>query len=99
MLASYFPDFMVKTSEHIYLVETKAQDQMDQANVKQKQLGAIDWVSKVNELDSEDRMNRKWHYILLGEETFYSLKNNGASIIDIFDYCELSKARVENRLF
>jgi type III restriction enzyme len=99
MLASYFPDFMVKTSEHIYLVETKAQDQLDQANVKQKQLGAIDWVSKVNELESEDRMNRNWHYVLLGEETFYSLKNNGASIIDIFEYCKLTKARIENQLF
>lgn len=99
MLATYFPDFMVKTREHVYLVETKAQDQLDQANVKQKQLGAIDWVSKVNELEPEDRMNRQWRYVLLGEETFYTMRNHGASIVDIFEYGELSRARIENRLF
>lgn len=99
MLASYYPDFIVKYNHDIYLVETKAQDQLENENVKQKQIGALDWIKQVNELKPEDRMNGTWHYILLGDSTFYSMKDDGAGLGDIFDYCELTKAKIEGTLF
>ncbi|MEC1788616.1 DEAD/DEAH box helicase family protein [Schinkia azotoformans] len=99
MLASYYPDFIVKYNHDIYLVETKAQDQLENENVKQKQNGALDWIKQVNELNPDDRMNGKWHYILLGDSTFYSMRDDGAGLGDIFDYCELTKARIEGTLF
>jgi type III restriction enzyme len=37
MLASYCPDFMVKMGGELFVVETKAQKELKDANVKQKQ--------------------------------------------------------------
>lgn len=39
---------------------------------------AIDWIDKVNDLKPEDRMNCKWTYVLLGENTFYGMSEKGA---------------------
>ena len=45
------------------------------------------------------RMDSIWEYVVLGENTFYSLKDKGASISDIFDYTKITMSRVEDRLF
>ncbi len=99
MLASYYPDFIVKYNNDIYLVETKAQNQVENENVKQKQLGALDWIRKINELNPSDRMNGTWYYILLGDTPFYTMKDKGASLLDMFSYCQLTKTGVEGTLF
>jgi type III restriction enzyme len=99
LLATYYPDFIVKYNNDIYLVETKAEGQINDENVQQKHRGALDWITKINELNPEDRMNGNWHYVLLGHETFYSMQNDGATLGDILEYCELTRALVEGRLF
>ncbi len=99
ILAPYSPDFLVKTKEKIYIVETKAQDNLIQANVKLKQLATLDWTDRVNQLDPKDRMEANWEYVLLGEKTFESLKEKGASIIEIFEYVKITKNKIEGVLF
>jgi len=99
MLSAYYPDFIVRTESDIYLVETKAQKDVNDPNVKQKELGALDKLKKINELNPEDRMGCEWSYILLGETTFYAMKNGGASIKEIMDYSKLTREKIEGTLF
>lgn len=98
LLSSYCPDFIVKTESNVYLVETKAQKELNEQNVRQKRLAALDWLKRVNELKPEDRMNSTWSYVLLGENTFYNMRDQGASATDILEYAKLSKAKIESRL-
>jgi len=98
LLAHYFPDFIVKIGNKIYLVETKAERDLSSVNVKQKRLATLDWISKVNELKPEDRMDCTWYYVLLGESTFYGMSEKGATTQEILEYAKLSKAKVEGKL-
>ncbi len=98
MLSSYYPDFMVKIRNDIYLVETKAQKDVSQENVVQKQKGALDWIKTTNELLPEDRMNSKWHYAILDDSSFYVMKDRGASTKDMLDYCQLTNAKIKGML-
>ena len=98
MLSNYYPDFIVRIDDKIYLVETKAERDLKDANVKQKRLAAIDWIDKINDLKPEDRMNSKWNYVLLGENTFYGMSDKGAETNEIFDYAILTKAQVKGTL-
>lgn len=99
MLSTYYPDFIVKIGDSIYLVETKAQKDLKDPNVKQKELGAIERLKKINELTSEDRMGCEWSYALLGETTFYSMRDRGGAIKEILEFLKLTKERIEGRLF
>lgn len=64
ILSSYYPDFIIKISEHIYLVETKAQKDIKDENVLQKKQSALDWLKKINELKPQDRDDCQWSYVL-----------------------------------
>ena len=99
LLSSYYPDFIAKIGENIYLIETKAEKDVDNANVKQKQKGALDWCKKINELPSDDRMNSVWKYSLLDDTTFYAMYDKGASIQEILEYCKLTNGKIEGKLF
>ena len=98
LLAHYFPDFMVKIGDKIFLVETKAERDMNNINVKQKRLATIDWIDKVNELKPEDRMSCTWNYVLLGESTFYGMSEKGATTQEILEYARLTKAKIKGTL-
>jgi len=98
MLAHYFPDFIVRIKDMIFLVETKAERDLSSVNVKQKRLATIDWIEKVNELNPEDRMNCTWNYILLGETTFYGMSEKGATTEEILEYARLTKAKIKGTL-
>ncbi len=99
VLTPYYPDFIVKIGASVYLVETKAQKDVKDPNVRQKELGAIDRLKKINELKLEDRMGCEWSYALLGETTFYSMRDRGASIKEILEFSKLTKERIEGRWF
>ena len=98
LLSFYYPDFLVKTKNKIYLVETKAEKDKTTPNVKQKQIATLKWIEKINKLDPKDRMDRKWEYILLGENSFYSLKNNGASIEEILEHSKATEKEIKRRI-
>jgi type III restriction enzyme len=99
LLAPYSPDFLVKTNQGMYIVETKAQEHLSNENVKQKQRATIDLVQRVNKLKGEDRMNLPWSYVLLGENAFYSLSERGATATEIFNYAKLRKEEIIEELF
>lgn len=98
LLAHYFPDFIVKIGDTIYLVETKAEKDVNSPNVKLKQISTVDWVNKINELNAELRMNCTWKYILLGENTFYSMADKGATTSEILEYNLMSKSKIKGTL-
>jgi len=43
LMAHYYPDFLVETSEYIYIVETKSDKDLKDVNVKQKQKATLDY--------------------------------------------------------
>lgn len=87
--AFYHPDFLVKCSDSIYLVETKAQGQINTPNVKRKKRAAVAWCDKINTLTPEQRSNTEWHYVLLSEDVFYEWRDKGASIRDMLEFARL----------
>ena len=87
--AFYYPDFLVRCGDSIYLVETKAQGQVTTPNVKRKKRAAVSWCDKINALSSEQRSNAEWHYVLLGEDVFYEWRKKGASICETLEYARL----------
>jgi type III restriction enzyme len=58
-------------------------------NVKRKRRAAVSWCERVNVLDSSDRMDREWHYVLLGEGVFYEWRDKGARLQEILDYARI----------
>lgn len=98
LLATYHPDFIVETNDRLYLVETKGTDKVKDRNVQQKRRAATEWCEKINQLPEQSRNGREWEYILLGEDTFYGLSMNGATLTDIFNHCRVSSAMVQGVL-
>lgn len=99
LMATYHPDFIVATADKVYLIETKGDDKVDDVNVRQKQTATIEWIKKINALESKDRMNRTWEYVLIGESVFYSLSGSGATITDICNQCKVSYSVATGNLF
>jgi type III restriction enzyme len=98
LLARYYPDFMVRIGNKVYLVETKAEKDLNDRNVTSKRLATVDWTDKINELKPEDRMDCNWHYVLLGEKTFYGMSEKGADIEEILEYAKLTKSKIKGTL-
>lgn len=99
LMAFYHPDFLVATKDKVYLIETKGQDKVNDANVKQKQMAATQWVKKINSLGENRPMKREWEYILVGEETFHRLRNGRAGVVEICKQCSISYATASGTLF
>jgi type III restriction enzyme len=72
MIHHYYPDFLVRcTNSDTYIAETKADDQVESPNAERK-VAALAWCDRINALPPEHRSNSIWHYVLLGEDLFYS---------------------------
>jgi len=82
----------------MYIVETKAERDVNSPNVQLKHNATIDWKNKINELEKEHRMNCEWKYVLLGEKTFYSMSDKGASTEEILNYNLMSKSKIKGTL-
>lgn len=87
--AFYFPDFLVRTEGAIYLVETKAQEQMTHPNVQRKRKAALAWCERINALPSEKRQSPAWYYVLLGESVLYEWQTKGAHLAELLDYARI----------
>ena len=73
----------------IYIVETKAQDQISHPNVQKKQISALNWVDRVNALPAEMRRNATWEYVIIGDTFFNDWKSKGASIVEMLEFAKL----------
>ena len=81
--AFYSPDFLVRTADAIYLVETKAQQQVIHPDVQRKRRAAVAWCERINTLPAELRSGRPWHYALLGEERVIEWQSQNARLADL----------------
>jgi len=84
--AFYSPDFLVRTEQAVYLVETKAQQQTTHPNVQRKLKAAVAWCERINNLASEQRDNCNWHYVLLGESMFTDWRDKHARLPELLDF-------------
>ncbi len=87
--ANYFPDFIVKTQNKIYIVETKAKKDLSNPNVLRKKKSTIAYLKRINQLSPEQRDNRIREYALLSDALFYQLRDNGANIVEIMENTKL----------
>jgi type III restriction enzyme len=85
----YWPDFLVRTRAGMWLVETKAQDQLNQPDVVRKKTAAVAWCERLNELPPEQRGERAWNYCLLGETVFYDFRDKGATMEEILQFARV----------
>lgn len=99
--AFYCPDFLVRTVNGIYLVETKAQQQTMHPNVQRKLRAAVAWCERINALAPEHRQDLPWHYVLLGEEVVQEWQDKGAHLAELLEYARLrplAEASLQQRL-
>lgn len=89
MPASYSPDFLIRTGEQIYVVETKAQRDLSNENVNRKRIAAVAWCDQINELPPEQRDGREWHYVILGEDAVTQWQANNARLAELLEYARL----------
>lgn len=77
----YFPDFLVKTKDKMYLVETKADKDMGTPVVARKAKAAIGWCEAASRVDPPKDLGqpKDWEYVLLSETVY---KNNWAAGFD-----------------
>lgn len=99
--AFYSPDFLVRTGDAVYLVETKAQQQTIHPNVQRKLKAATAWCGRINSLDAELRDGIPWYYVLLGEAIFHEWRSKGARLGELLNYARvrpLADASTQGRL-
>ena len=87
--AFYSPDFLVRTAQAVYLVETKAQQQTIHPNVQRKLKAATAWCQRINDLPADLRGGLPWHYVLLAEDVVYEWQGKGARLGELLDYARL----------
>ena len=97
--AEYIPDFFVRFGNDIFIVETKAQNMISDANVQRKKKAILRWLEKTNNLSPEKREGYVWHYAIVGEGTFNDWKNKRMRLREILEYCELRNVSIVDRLF
>ncbi len=87
--AFYSPDFLVRTETSVYVVETKAQQQTTHPNVQRKLKAAAAWCERINGLTPEQRDNRDWRYVLLGEASLYDWQSKGGRLAELLDFARV----------
>jgi type III restriction enzyme len=60
----YYPDFVVETASSLYLVETKAADQLNAADVQDKKNAALQYCKYATAYTIANR-GKKWEYLLI----------------------------------
>ena len=98
MPGSYSPDFVVRTADDVYIVETKSQTALSDENVARKQRAALSWVEQITDLPSEKRFDRRWHYVLLGERTVYEFRDKSARATDLLEFARLRPSARSHQL-
>lgn len=68
----YYPDFLVKTKDKMYLVETKADRDMSSPVVARKARAAIGWCEAASRITPPAGFEQpqEWEYVLLSEKTY-----------------------------
>lgn len=72
ILRTYEIDFIIKTSDKMYLLETKATKDIDNPNVAVKARAAVAWCDQASTVSPPKKHNQPqcWEYLLLSESLF-----------------------------
>lgn len=97
MPAQYSPDFIVRTEVDVYVVETKAQSALSDENVRRKERAALAWVEQINALESHQRMECEWHYVLLGEDFVKNWEGKGMRASEALEMARLRRPEKEGQ--
>ena len=87
--AFYSPDFLVRTNDAIYQVETKAQQQTTHPNVQRKLKAAAAWCERINGLPAGTRDGLPWCYVLVGEAIFHDWRGKGARLGELLNFARI----------
>ena len=100
---NYEVDFLVKTDEKMYLVETKADKDIDSPNVGVKARAAAAWCEQASivKAPKDLKQPQEWEYLLLSERIFQ--RNPGLGFNALAPLCRVLRdqviAGVESKLF
>jgi len=103
ILRNYEVDFIVKTKDKMYLVETKADKDIDSPNVAVKARAAVAWCEQASTVAPPPDYNQPqpWEYLLLSEGLFKN--NQGLGFEALVPLCQGLRdkiiAQAESRLF
>lgn len=87
-MSKYEPDFIVETKDKIYMVETKASNEMESAAVKEKAAAAVVYCNAVSAWNA-DNGGKPWEYALISHDevrlnsSFNYLVSNRATYVQL----------------
>lgn len=99
LLHSYYPDFIVKTKEKFYIIETKGKDRISSENVKRKRTAILEWVERINKVTPSLMDYRVWEYVLLRDDNFYNYEKQGISFVNMCNLNKVTSAEIKETLF
>ena len=103
ILRNYEVDFIVKTTDKMYLVETKADKDIPNLNVAVKVRAATAWCEQASLVPSPEEMkqSQEWEYLILSESLYKS--NKGLSFEALAPFCRGLRdniiAQAQSKLF
>lgn len=103
ILRNYEVDFIVKTQDKMYLVETKADKDIPNPNVAVKVRAATAWCEQASLVPSPEEMkqSQEWEYLILSESLYKS--NKGLSFEALAPFCRGLRdniiAQAQSKLF
>ncbi|OHA12214.1 MAG: hypothetical protein A3J10_00800 [Candidatus Sungbacteria bacterium RIFCSPLOWO2_02_FULL_54_10] len=92
----YFPDFIIKTKDKMYIVETKAEDEMQKAEGNEKNLivlkarAAVSWCKTASQVSLANQP-QQWEYLMLSEKTFNENRQLGFDALMNFARLETTR--------
>ena len=99
----YEIDFVVKTAERNYLVETKADRDIDRPNVAVKAQAAVAWCDQASTVIPPEKFHqpKDWEYLIISESLYKA--NKGLSFEAMIPFCRGLRdkiiAQAESQLF
>ena len=76
----------MRTVDSVFLVETKAQEQINNPNVQRKLKAATAWCERINTLPETPH---HWHYVLLGERLFADWRQKRGRLTELLDFARV----------
>lgn len=94
ILRNYEVDFIVKTKDKMYLVETKSDRDLDSGNVAVKAQAATAWCEQASTVSPPYDLNqpRPWEYLLLSETLFNN--NQGLGFEAFIPLCQMLRDNI-----
>jgi type III restriction enzyme len=103
ILRNYEVDFAVRTAEKNYLVETKADKDIESPNVAVKARAAVAWCEQASTVKPPQELSQpqEWEYLIISEGLFG--RNRGLSFEALVPFCRALRdkiiAQAESQLF